>query len=179
MKTKILFMVLVLLVARPALAQVEWVEAETGGLAGSMMVVENYITAAEREDGTALFMVVLPQAGSYVIQTRIWAGGSGADSFHVSVDDLGEDVYDTNPKGDPAKYNAWIDDVVRVRAGGTWDSPTLDPVVLELVAGQHTIIFRAREPGTRLDKFKFTLASDLILTAPKGFSVDAQKAEGP
>jgi beta-mannanase/cell division septation protein DedD len=78
--------------------------------------------------------------GRYRIQAKVYAATSSDDSFFVTVD------------GTPTAGYLWEfsigsyqDDYVSSRGGA-------DPVILELVAGQHLVDIYLREDGARLDK---------------------------
>ena len=134
-------------------------EAEQGFSAAPMVIRSEasasggaYIASTIRTAGSATFNIDLATDGNYVIWSRVLAPSNENDSFYVSVDGGPEDVYDV-------AYNTWSDSWQWTRVNGRADGQiplTLNPRIFELSAGTHQIVFRAREPDTKLDRLIIT-----------------------
>jgi hypothetical protein len=133
-------------------------EAEDGTVVAPMAVVANaqasngaIITSPTKDSGTVTFNVNIPTDGNYVIWCRILSTDYARDSFYVSVDSGTPDIYDT-------AENIWSPDFqwtpLNGRAGG--QVLTLNPRLLALKKGPHTITFQARDAGTILDRVLIT-----------------------
>jgi hypothetical protein len=134
------------------------VEAETGSLTGAFITVNDgsvsggaYLTTTDngvdRYGGfdasqAATFSVTTTGSATYAIDTQV-RSVSGGDSFWVSVNGGTNYLWDT-----PAPGN-FVADQVANRNGA-------DPVLVQLDAGTHTIVFGLREDGTQLDRFTLT-----------------------
>ncbi|MBA3714945.1 MAG: hypothetical protein H0W76_21200 [Pyrinomonadaceae bacterium] len=134
-------------------------EAEQGFSAAPMVISSEasasggaYIASNIRTAGSATFNIDLATDGNYVIWSRVLAPSNENDSFYVSVDGGPEDVYDV-------AYNTWSDSWQWTRVNGRADEQiplTLNPRIFELSAGAHQIVFRARDPDTKLDRLIIT-----------------------
>lgn len=103
-----------------------------------------YILGADL--GYAIFDVMIPEDGNYIIWGRVSAKDGGSDSFLVGVNvDEPANTWDV-PQG------AWTWDRVSRR-----DGP--DPVIFEMSKGENSIIFKTREINTKLDKIFLTTSS--------------------
>ncbi|HKI44986.1 MAG TPA: right-handed parallel beta-helix repeat-containing protein, partial [Balneolales bacterium] len=135
--------------------------AESGQLtADTMKIVSSldipggsYITPTTRDSGSAVYDFNIDYPGTYKIVAEVYSADIGSDSFLVKIDDLPEDIWDLNPKGDPALYNIWRQDEVTARGTGTFDAPQFDPLKVRLAAGAHTITISGRELDSRLAYF--------------------------
>jgi hypothetical protein len=110
------------------------------------------IASNTSDSGSATFTVDLATDGNYVIWSRVLAPSYYHDSFYVSVDSGPEDVYDI-------AHDTWSDSWQWTRVNGRADNNTpltLNPRIFELSAGIHEIVFRAREPDTKLDRLIIT-----------------------
>ncbi len=147
-----------ILVSTPSTFAYVNVEAESGSLVSPMAIYPDlqasqgyYIASPTVIQGSASFTINLPHSGQFVIWCRVLAGSSSRDSFYVAVDGGTQDVYDV-------AQNAWSPDwqwnPVNGRNGS--NPLTLDPLIFTLSAGSHTILFRAREANTLLDRFILT-----------------------
>ena len=97
-----------------------------------------------RQDGGYIeYVFEVPASGEYVIWGRVKAVDTNNDSFFVSIDEAEYALWDTRIS------NAWVWDQVANRGGD-------NPVVYYLEAGQHTLIFKQREDGTKLDRILVT-----------------------
>ena len=97
--------------------------------------------------GSAFFSVDITVPGQYMIWCRVLSSRGTADSFYVSVDGGPEDIYDT-------AEGTWSPELQWTRVSGRREINPLEvsPRLFLLLAGIHTIRFRAREPYTCLDK---------------------------
>ena len=142
----------------PLTIQTIYREAEAGALVAPMAAVADtsaaggsYVQTSTGEQGTVSWQVDIPQAGDYVAWCRVWPAHAGVDSFYVSVDNGPEDVYDAgmNRLGDNGYTNTWRWNPLNGRLAGL-------PRVFSLSQGAHTLKFRGRESGSRLDAFYLT-----------------------
>lgn len=130
------------------------IEAESGGLGGPMRVIASdpnypgstYIESSEDDKGTAAYTFNISQAGKYVIYAQASANwqthtGSRVGSFTVYVDDL--------PGGrwtiEKASVGAWRHEYV--------GNCVLDPYILDLSAGAHSLKFKSGTKQTKLNYF--------------------------
>jgi hypothetical protein len=97
--------------------------------------------------GYVAYTFNVPVAGNYVVWGRVMVDRTLGinDSFFVSMDSGSYVVWET-PRGASA---AWGWDQVSNRGGA-------DPVMYELSAGQHTLVIKQREEGTKLDRILIT-----------------------
>jgi uncharacterized repeat protein (TIGR03806 family) len=133
-------------------------EAEAATLASPMVARADstafggqYIVTTTYGYGSATFNVNLPAAGTYFIWCRVLAI-NWENSFFVSVDGA-DDIYDT-----PIDPN-WTWSLLNGR-GGTGapasSEKRINPRTFQLAAGPHNVLFRGREPNTRLDRIVIT-----------------------
>jgi hypothetical protein len=143
----------------PANRVVRTLEAESGSLTSPMAIGTStaalggrYIATATANSGLASWSFSVPTGGNYVVWARVQAPNSSADSFFVHMDAAAEDIYDVaeGTQGPPYQWS-------RVNGrNGTPTPRTIDPRIFSLTAGNHTLHFRGREPGTRLDRLVVT-----------------------
>jgi hypothetical protein len=95
------------------------------------------------ESGYAEYSLQVPVSGEYFIWGRVKAASSGDNSFFVSVDGVNYALWDT------AVSQTWLWDQVSDRGGD-------DPVTFYLEAGEHSLIIKQREDGTKIDKILIT-----------------------
>ena len=98
---------------------------------------------SSQDGGYAEYIFDVQMAGNYVIWARLISRSWNDDSFFVSVDDGGYALWDTQYSG------IWVWDQVRNRGGQ-------NPVMYYLDAGQHSLIIKQREDGTKIDSIIFT-----------------------
>ncbi len=139
-------------------AGTELIEAESGTLTEPMLVVLGteasggaYVETSTRDSGSAVYSFDITEPGNYKVVGRTYSADAGSDSFKVKIDDGTEDIWDVNPKEDPALYNVWRQAEVTARGTGTFDNPQYVPLTVPLEAGKHTITFSGRETNTALD----------------------------
>ncbi len=138
------------------------IEAESGLLLGRFEQRSEgstgYILVPDTANGSALpvddsqsasYCVTVPATGTYRIQGRVRAPNHGADSFYVRVDEEPEYLWVPRPLGN------WVVDEVNDTRGAS----VIDPVELELTAGDHVIKILLREDGTELDYFELVETS--------------------
>lgn len=117
---------------------------------------QKYVTSTSAGSGTITCSFYIPEAGDYVIWSRVLAPSYNQDSFYVSVDGGAEDVFDV---AENTWSSNWQWTRVNGRNGG--DPLTLNPRTFILTPGNHTITFRQRDVGTAVSK--------LIVTKDTGF----------
>jgi hypothetical protein len=133
-------------------------EAEAGSLAGEMKKdtdtsASNHskVQSSVQDEGTVSFTLDILVSGTYVIWARVKAEQGDQDSFYVSADGGTEDIFDV-ALGNYSESFQWSR--VNGRNGGAPGS--LDPRTFSFTAGQHTLVFRGREPKTVLDMILVT-----------------------
>ncbi|MCI0447316.1 fibronectin type III domain-containing protein, partial [bacterium] len=117
-----------------------------------------YVESSAQDQGTVTFTLDVPEAGTYFFWARVKAVDGLHDSFYVSADGGAEDVFDC-AQGNQSPDFQWSR--VKGRSSG-------DPRTFTFSAGQHTLKFRGREPGTSLDM--------LVVTDKSGFVPPAGSA---
>ena len=147
-------------------------EAESGTLTSPMIVAADplafggkYVSSPVNGAGSVSYIVNIPAAGQYVIWCRVLASSSAHDSFFVSVDGGTEDVYDV---AEGTWSSLWQWSRVTGRAGGP--PLTLNPRIFTLSAGAHPLLFRARDPDTRLDRVVVTDDVNFLPNVPPSFA---------
>jgi beta-lactamase regulating signal transducer with metallopeptidase domain len=85
--------------------------------------------------------------GPYVLWGRVLGLNAEANSFHLSVDDGPEVVWDAPMRDLGQDENRWVWDPASARE---LDGRPVDPLILDLAPGRHTVRLRPREPGTGL-----------------------------
>ena len=130
-----------------------YVKAESGTLASFMVIGTDanaeggqYITSQANEQGTATYQITVPQSDDYVIWCQVLSVDTGTDSVYVSMEAGVEDVYDTAD-------NTWSANWQWTQLKGR---TTGNPRIFSLATGGHTLRFRSREQGTKLDAFYIT-----------------------
>jgi hypothetical protein len=124
-------------------------EAEDATKIVAPMRIEEDVAASGGEyligdgQGYAIYDVMIPEDGDYVIWGRILGTDGGSDSFSVgvNVDDPGN-IWDV-PQG------GWTWDEVSNRNGA-------NPVIFEMSKGKNSIMVKTREMGTKLDQLFLT-----------------------
>lgn len=87
----------------------------------------------------------VPTAGRYLVWGRVFGPDDDSNSLHFSVDDGPEMVWDAPRERLGEVRGRWMWDPASSRER---ERGTVDPVVLELTAGSHTLTLRPREEGT-------------------------------
>lgn len=155
-------------------------EAESGTLAAPMAIASDvnanqgdFIQTSSTDSGTATYTVNIPVAGDYVLWARVLSPDDTQDSFYVSLDGAGEDIYDTTPSA--VFSSAWTWSIVQgrnVTTTTTMNGVAVKVRVFTLTTGLHTITFRGREPGAGLDQL--VLTNDRNYVPDVIFSVTSQ-----
>jgi lysophospholipase L1-like esterase len=101
-------------------------------------------------DASATLTFVLNKAGAYRVWTRSQKPGAQPGSWTISVDGGADFIYDVFQG---STRNAWTWDLLSERHS---NGSQIDPKILNLTAGTHTIEFKARWEDTRLDKILIT-----------------------
>ena len=140
-------------------------EAEDAILSGSIKQFNDtnasggkYVKSETGFSGDLTFNVNVLESGNYVIWARVLAPTANNDSFFVSIGGGDEDVYDA-AEGTWSSEWQWT----RVNGRGSTGAPVaINPRTFSLSAGESIIKFRAREPGTGLDKIIITNNISLV-----------------
>jgi hypothetical protein len=136
-----------------------WLETEGGYLQAPMELVsdvdassgmaiwvpngQGIVNNPSQDAGYAEYVFDVPVTGNYVIWGRVLAVNAADDSFFISIDGGDYALWDTQQAQD------WVWDQVNNRGGA-------DPVIYYLQAGQHTLLVKQREDGTKIDKILIT-----------------------
>ncbi len=138
------------------------IEAESGNLTYPIRIKQDsnasggsYIEAIKNNTGTASYTFQINTAGTYKITARVFASNKGSDSFFTEIDNKGEVIWDLNPTANSSEFNVWREDDVTNRGTGSFKAPQFAPYTVELSQGSHTLTFRGRERGAKLDNFEF------------------------
>jgi hypothetical protein len=133
-------------------------EAEAAALVSPMTIASDSnasgglcIASTVSDTGLATFSIDIPAAGDYVVWCRVLSPTNWFDSFYVSADGGTEYVYAT---AQDRWTNAWQWSALVMDAGPA-------PRVFQFAVGNHTVVFRGREPGTALDQ--------IVITNDRGF----------
>lgn len=137
------------------------IEAESGTLVAPMTTVADatasggrYVATNTANSGTATYSLNVPTTGDYTIVGRVYGANNGTDSFHYKIDNQAEEVWHLNPSQSAALYGVWREVAITRVGTGTPAQPQFDPYIVNLTAGTHTLVFRGREAGARLDWIK-------------------------
>ena len=125
--------------------------------------------------GTATYNVTVTNAGNYEIQALVYAPNINANSFLVNVDGQPQNpnmIWDIMPvtSGFEQRLVCWRG------ATGSENNDSIVPVVFNLSAGTHQIVFVGREPGTGMASFSLqqivtTVQSPSPPAAPTGLRI--------
>lgn len=99
------------------------------------------------------FCFTVDQAGTYAINTKVYAADDTEDSFYVRVNN------------EPAAGYLWDTQInSNYEQDYVSDRNIVDPVTVSLPAGEHIVSFYVREIGTRLDSITLEpIANDLLV----------------
>ena len=100
--------------------------------------------------GSATYALSITSPGEYVIWGRVLADTTENNSFFVRIDDSPDALWTMETSPD------WAWDQVNHWGSGTETDPEIDPVTVILSAGDHNLIIKQRESGTRLDRLFIT-----------------------
>src|SRR5690606_35030546 len=136
-------------------------EAEAAELTAPMVAIPDdtasggaYIASAVSEEGRATFLLQIDRAAEYYVWCRVKAPAAHADSFHVSIDDGPEDIFDT---GEDRGSSGWRWVLLNGRGGG--QPRSINPRTFHLEPGLHQLTFRGREAGAGFDQLLVTTDS--------------------
>lgn len=131
-------------------------EAESGTLISPMVKTTDttasggsYIQTTTDNTGTATYSINIPNSGSYMIWCKVLFVSGGSDSFFVSVDGT-EDIFGGAIAGSIVYSPNWM--WIKLNSG---NGATI-PKIFNLTIGNHSLVFRGRESGAKLDKFVIT-----------------------
>lgn len=147
----------------------EFMEAEAADLQAPMQVLADaeasggrYIASLTGEAGRAAFRFEAPLAASVYVWARIKAPLSEADSFYAGLDSRDEMIFDLAE----GRWNdTWQWTPLGVRTGKQKQDPFYYITAKRMFAvgrGTHTIDFRGREAGSRLDAVIITSNPDFL-----------------
>ncbi|MEA1905720.1 MAG: LamG-like jellyroll fold domain-containing protein, partial [Euryarchaeota archaeon] len=100
--------------------------------------------------GYARHIITIPTQGDYKICGRVHAPTNADNSFLAHIDN-GPDRTWTIPVTD-----SWTWDEINHWGNGTETDPEIDPVIYTLSAGEHVLMIKHREDGTKLDRLLIT-----------------------
>ena len=111
-----------------------------------------FIATSVANAGTGSWAFSVPAAATYYVWGRVLSANDQQDSFFVKMDSGSEDVYDT-AQGTWSPNWQWT----RLNGRGSSGVPlSINPRSFSLSSGSHTLTFRGREAGTRLDRILLT-----------------------
>ncbi len=134
-------------------------EAEDGVISRPMILGKDgrafdctFVYSYDNRAGTVDLSFNVDKAGVYVVWAHGFGAGSTRNSFFISVDGGPEYIWDM------IKGAKWAWDTVSGRGdeGIANVRAEMDPLLLKLDAGNHTITFRGREHYSRLDRIVVT-----------------------
>lgn len=154
--------------------------AEQGTLFGAMSKYNGYIATPVKDEGRAVYAVVIPAPGEYKIVTEIDASSGGSNSFLVNFDSSPTDPIHT---WDVVQLTSGFEsrEVTLRGANGTYDVPEFQPATWTLGAGVHYLIVDGRESDTRLKSLALTLIGgspnpeDAVPAQPTDLRVEENK----
>lgn len=123
-----------------------------------------YVATPVRWHGGIPYKISVPETGEYFIWACVYGPSGNEDSYWVSIDGIGEDVFDIAEGG----YAQWAWYRVKGRDNRR-DNPSGDRTFV-LAKGNHALTFRNREENARLDRIIIT--SDAAF-APEGYKPPA------
>lgn len=129
-----------------------FLQAEHAKLVAPMISTYGYVYSAYSDSGTATFNIEISTPSKYILLASAFTPSFKQDSFYVSLDDKNEEAYNVSMESYSASWK-W--------APLTPITSTEIPKLFDLTIGTHTIVFRAREPFTYLDKI--FLSKDISL----------------
>jgi subtilisin family serine protease len=141
-----------------------WIEAEDGGLTGSMRTGHLadargdrvYVVADESANGHVAFDVEVVEEGFHLIDAIVRAEDASGDSFGLQLTRPGGGTSAYTLQIPPSLYGRWV-----LRA-----SPTITQAPF-LLSGRHRIRVDAVEAGARLDSVRLRRVVQLPCTGPK------------
>ncbi|OHA40565.1 MAG: hypothetical protein A3G59_00690 [Candidatus Taylorbacteria bacterium RIFCSPLOWO2_12_FULL_47_20] len=148
--------------ASPLSNYVVELEAESGNIISPMIVYSatsvsgnGYVSSISSNSGAVALTFSVPTAGYYFVWGRVKSPDYITDSFFVSADGGGEDIYDTAESLWSPQWQ-WTRVTGRRDNGGAPSRYNAKARVFFFNAGPHTLKFRTREFGAGLDKILIT-----------------------
>jgi PKD repeat protein len=139
-----------------------WLEAEDADKINPLMEIASdpsasggsYIWVPDRGGwkglGYARYIITIATPGDYKICGRVQAPTNADNSFLVQMDN------DPDRTWTIALTDSWAWDEVNHWGSGTETDPEIDPVIFALSAGEHVLMIKHREDGTKLDRLLIT-----------------------
>ncbi len=139
-----------------------WLEAEDADEINPLMAIAgdpsasggSYIWVPDgggwKGPGYARYMITITAPGDYMICGRVQAPTDADNSFLVQMDDGPDRIWTI------ALTDSWAWDEVNHWGSGTETDPEIDPVIFTLSAGEHVLMIKHREDGTKLDGLLIT-----------------------
>ena len=120
--------------------------------------------------GYAEYSFDVKKAGNYVVWGRALSPNGDDNSFNVSMDGGADSLWDTTIS------SSWVWNRVSHRNGS-------DPVVYNLSVGNHTLVIKQREDGTKLDRIVITNDMTTVpntpsVPAPVSINIDIEAEDG-
>lgn len=126
-----------------------------------------FVSSPEQGEG-GVRLEFTAQGGTYTIWGLVRADSAGptsSNSFTVSIDGGGEDIWDFfESRGNPPTFWSW--DAISLRCGGTFENHGCNPQFWELEPGPHWIDIITRDSDAGLDVILIT--TDLDAQPPFG-----------
>jgi len=121
----------------------------TSGLAGTSYISQSVATGVTN-GGKAVYTFTITNAGSYVVQVLVNAGGSAANSCYANID---AQPQDPGMIWDIPVTAGFEQQLVSWRGNGTSDNAQFIPQIFNLTAGTHQLIVVGREANVQLQSF--------------------------
>ncbi len=155
----------------------QYLEAESALISSPMLVSADvlasngrYVSSSIANSGTVQFTFSVPETGSYSVWARVLATSIADDSFFVSLDNASDDIYDVTEN----YSSSWQWTKLNGRGGITSSAPrAINPRVLNLSAGSHTLVFKTREANSKLDRIFITRDSNAVPVGGPALSTSA------
>jgi hypothetical protein len=164
----------------PACSEYYWLEAEyADSIVNPLEVVDDdnasegkYVYSANGTGNQSTpgpimltYTVHISHAGKYIMWGRVKISGKNDNSFFLEIDNGYDNLWDIS------SGNSWHWDAVNFR-------DRVDPVILTLFEGKHTIKVKLREDGTKLDKLLLTNDVSFIPSGEGGIAENQSSVEG-
>jgi hypothetical protein len=106
-------------------------------------------SASTSQTGSVSLSFNVAENGNYTAWGRVIAPAAGKSSYFVAMDNGAEGVFDANASATPS--SGWV-----------WRKIDLNGGSYSLTAGDHTIHFRARDAGVKLDRVILSASPDFV-----------------
>lgn len=165
-------------------------ESESGVLTAPIVAASDILASEGRyvvsasANGSASYNLNIPEPDNYVIWCRVLAPDFNSDSFFVSADGGAELIYDV---AENILSGLW--QWTRIIGRTTGNPVNFNPRLFAFAKGNHTLLFRARDPNTKFDRFLITNDTNFVpvisleaesagLTSPAAIASDAAASRG-